>query len=145
MSRIYGTVIRVPYPRLPDRGERVLSDSNGQAPYNRISGVRIGYFTWELVAVYTAQFWFFAPCFLIVLSVSPSYVQSYILCSIVLILFYCTISTNSSVTGHRALRREEFIDLSQVTLATEEMDRNFRRLRHCHYHLGHITVNPDGI
>jgi hypothetical protein len=46
---------------------------------------------------------------------------------------YCTISTHSSVTGHKALRREEFIGLSQVTLATEEMDRNFRRLRHCHH------------
>jgi hypothetical protein len=42
---------------------------------------------------------------------------------------YCTISTNSSVTGHKALRREEFVDLSQVTLAAEEMGRNFRRLR----------------
>jgi hypothetical protein len=46
---------------------------------------------------------------------------------------YCTISTHSSVTGHKALRREEFIGLSQVTLATEEMDRNFRRLRRCHH------------
>ena len=46
---------------------------------------------------------------------------------------YCTISTNSSVTGHSDPRREDFNDLSQVTTAIEEMDRNFRCLRHSFY------------
>ncbi|KIM79518.1 hypothetical protein PILCRDRAFT_823438 [Piloderma croceum F 1598] len=38
------------------------------------------------------------------------------------------ISTNSSVTGHSDPRREDLGDLSQVTMAIEEMDRNFQRL-----------------
>ena len=48
---------------------------------------------------------------------------------------YCTISTNSSVTGHSDPRREDFNDLSQVTTAIEEMDRNFRCLRRTFYYL----------
>src|SRR5882762_8777061 len=38
---------------------------------------------------------------------------------------YCTISTNSSVTGHSNPRREDLGNLSQVTMAIKEMDRIF--------------------
>jgi hypothetical protein len=53
---------------------------------------------------------------------------------------YCTISTYSSVTGHSDLRREDFVDLSQVTTVTEEMDKNFACLRRSG-HSGHGNLS----
>src|SRR5882762_5440856 len=38
---------------------------------------------------------------------------------------YCTILTNSSVTGHKAFRSEELVLLSQVTLPSEACDTIF--------------------
>ena len=46
---------------------------------------------------------------------------------------YCTISTNSSVTGHSDPQREDLGDLSQVTTVIEEMDKKFRCLRRTNY------------
>ena len=46
---------------------------------------------------------------------------------------YCIISINSSVTGHSNPWREDFDDLSQVTTAIEEMDRNFWHLQRSFY------------
>jgi hypothetical protein len=50
------------------------------------------------------------------------------------VLKYCIISTNSSVTGHRDFRKEDFVDLSHITMATEEMDIIFRRHDHSILH-----------
>ena len=41
---------------------------------------------------------------------------------------YCTISTNSLVTGHKALQREKFVLLSQVTFSSEDCDTPFSGL-----------------
>ena len=43
-------------------------------------------------------------------------------------LEYCTILTNSSVTGHKALWSEEFVLLSQVTLPSKDSDTQFSGL-----------------
>jgi hypothetical protein len=51
------------------------------------------------------------------------------------VVSYCTISTNSSVTGHSDPQREDLDDLSQVTTVIEEMDINFLRHRRTNYWL----------
>jgi len=40
-------------------------------------------------------------------------------------IYYCTILTNSSVTGHKAFQSEELVLLSQVTLPSEACDTIF--------------------
>jgi hypothetical protein len=46
------------------------------------------------------------------------------------------------VTGHGNLRREDFVDLSQVTTVTEEMDKDFACLQHGGYS-DHISAGEE--